>query len=149
MDIDLAKNLVTRVNVGDGLTRTAGRMPDKLAVVDGERRWTFDELNRRVNRVANGLAARGLRRGDALALASGNSCEFLVTYFACAKLGLVCVPMNLGWRAEEIAYVLDHCESVAIVVEAQLVALVAPAVEQVPAVRDVIVAYGTDGQYEQ
>jgi acyl-CoA synthetase (AMP-forming)/AMP-acid ligase II len=135
--------------VGDSLTRTAARLPDHLAVVDGERRWTYAELNGRVNRVAHGLTARGYRRGDALALASGNSCEFLVTYYACAKLGLVCVPLNLGWRADEIAYVLDHSESVGIVAEAQLVALVAPAVEKVPAVRDVIVAHGTDGQYEQ
>jgi acyl-CoA synthetase (AMP-forming)/AMP-acid ligase II len=149
MQIELARNLITRVNVGDSLTRTAGRLPDKLAIVDGDRSWTYAELNRRVNRVANGLAARGYTRGDALALASGNSCEFLVTYFACAKLGLVCVPMNLGWRADEIAYVLDHSEAIGIVVEAQLVALVAPAVEKVPAVRDIIVAYGTDGQYEQ
>ncbi len=149
MDIELATNLITRVNIGDSLTRTAGRFPDHPAVVDGDRRWTYAELNARVNRVAHGLAQLGYERGDALALASGNSCEFLVTYYACAKLGVVCVPMNLGWRADEIAYVLDHSESKGIVVEAQLVALVQPAVEKVPAIRDVIVAYGTDGQYEQ
>ncbi len=102
-----------------------------------------------MNRVANGLAARGYVRGDALALASGNSAEFLVTYFACAKLGFVCVPMNLGWRADEIAYVLDHSQARGIVVEAQLVALVTPAVEKVPAIADIVVAYGTDGEYEQ
>ncbi|MCW2596941.1 MAG: Long-chain-fatty-acid--CoA ligase, partial [Jatrophihabitans sp.] len=90
-ELDLATNLITRVNVGDALTRTAGRIPDAVAVVDGGRSWTFAELNDRVNRVANALAARGYTRGDAFALASGNSCEFLVTYYACAKLGLVCV----------------------------------------------------------
>ena len=148
-DLDLATNLITRVNIGDALTRTAGRLPDKLALVDGDRTWTYAELNTRVNNVAHGLAARGYTRGDVLALASGNSAEFLTTYFACAKLGLVCVPMNLGWRADEIAYVLDHSEARGIVVEAQLVPLVAPAVEKVPAVRDIVVAYGTDGVYEQ
>src|SRR3954447_4874549 len=149
MDMELATNLITRVNIGDSLTRTAGRFPDHLAIVDGNRSWTYAELNSRVNRVAHGLSALGYARGDALALASGNSCEFLVTYYACAKLGVVCVPMNLGWRADEIAYVLDHSESKGIVVEAQLVPLVLPAVEKVPAVHDVIVAYGTNGQYEQ
>jgi acyl-CoA synthetase (AMP-forming)/AMP-acid ligase II len=148
-DPELATNLITRVNVGDALTRTAARLPDQLAVVDGRRSWTFTELNERVNRVANALAARGYARGDALALASGNSCEFLVTYFACAKLGVVCVPMNLGWRADEIAYVLDHSESRGVVVESQLVPLVLPGVEKVPAVRDIIVAVGTDAAYEQ
>jgi acyl-CoA synthetase (AMP-forming)/AMP-acid ligase II len=149
MDFELAKNLITRVNVGDALTRTAGRLPDRVAVVDGDRQWTYAELNTRVNRVANGLKARGYTRRDALALASGNSAEFLVTYFACAKLGVVCVPMNLGWRADEIAYVLDHSQARGIVVEAQLVELVAPAVEKVPAIADIVVAYGTDGRYEQ
>ena len=149
MDAALAANLITRVNVGDALTRTAGRMPDQVAIVDGERRWTYAQLNARVNEVANSLAAQGYSRGDALALASGNSCEFMVTYFACAKLGVVCVPMNLGWRADEIAYVLEHSEARGIVVEAQLVPLVVPAAEKVPAVRDVIVAYRTDGRYEQ
>ncbi len=149
MDFELASNLITRVNVGDALTRTAARLPDRLALVDGDRRWTYAGLNTRVNQVANGLDERGFARGDALALASGNSAEFLVTYFACAKLGVVCVPMNLGWRADEIAYVLDHSQAIGIVVEAQLVELVLPAVEKVPSIHDVIVAYGTDGRYEQ
>ena len=146
-DLELATNLITRVNIGDALTRTAGRLPTQPALVDGERRWTYDELNTHVNRVANGLRARGYVRGDALALASGNSAEFLITYFACAKLGLVCVPMNLGWRADEIAYVLDHSEARGIVVEAQLLPLVQPAVEKVPAVADIVVAPGTGGSH--
>jgi long-chain acyl-CoA synthetase len=78
-DLELATNLITRVNVGDALTRTAARLPDQLAVVDGARSWTYRQLNERVNRVANALTARGYSRGDALALASGNSCEFAWT----------------------------------------------------------------------
>ncbi|WP_375480362.1 AMP-binding protein [uncultured Jatrophihabitans sp.] len=148
-DLELATNLITRVNVGDALTRTAGRVPNTLAVVDGGRRWTYAQLNERVNRVANGLAAIGYTRGDALGLASGNSCEFLVTYFACAKLGVVCVPLNLGWRADEIAYVLDHCAARGLVVEAQLVGAVLPGVEKAPAVRDLIVAPGAGGDYPE
>ena len=89
-------NLIHRVNVGDTLTRTAARYPGNTAVVDGDRRFTYAELNAWVNRVANGLAGRGYSRHDALAIASRNSVEFLVTYYACAKLGVVCVPINLG-----------------------------------------------------
>ncbi len=147
-DPELATNLITRVNVGDSLTRAAGRRPEKLAIVDGSRSWTYAQLNARVNRLANALAAQGYGRGDALALASGNSCEFMVTYYACAKLGVVCVPINLGWRPDEIGYVLDHSESRGIVVEAQLLPLVLPAVEKVPAVGDIVVAPGTGGAWE-
>jgi acyl-CoA synthetase (AMP-forming)/AMP-acid ligase II len=140
---DVAENLVHRVNVGDSLTRTAARHPGRTAVVDGDRRWTYRELNTWVNRLAHGLAGRGYERGDALALASGNSAEFLATYYACAKLGLVCVPINLGWRTDEVVYVLQDSGARGLVVESQLVATLAPAVEKSPDVTDVIVAPGT------
>ncbi len=141
------ENLIQRVNVGDSLTRTAAARPNQLAVVDGERRWTYEQFNTWVNRIAGGLAWRGYSRGDALALASGNSAEFLAVYYACAKVGVVCVPINLGWRADEVAYVLDHSRCRGLVVESQLVAAMAVALEQVPAVGDVIVAPGLDAGY--
>ncbi|MBO0826568.1 MAG: long-chain-fatty-acid--CoA ligase [Streptosporangiales bacterium] len=145
---ELSGNLIHRVNVGDSLTRSAARRPDGVAVVDGDRRFSYAELNDWVNRVANALDARGYTRGDALALASGNSVEFLVTYYACAKLGVVCVPINLGWRADEVAYVLGHSKARGIVVEAQLVAGMTEATDQVPAVRDLVVAPGTGGDVD-
>ncbi|QJY48261.1 AMP-binding protein [Pseudonocardia broussonetiae] len=147
MSHPIGTNLVQRINVGDSLTRTAALRPAQPALVDGDRRWTYAELNAWVNRLAHGLAARGYGRGDALGLASANSAEFLAVYYACAKLGVVCVPVNLGWRPDETAYVLGHSRSRGIVVEAQLVGAVADAVAQVDAVADVIVAPGTGGGY--
>src|SRR3984885_11128308 len=135
-------NLIQRVNVGDSLTRTAARYPDALALADGTRRVSYREFNRLVNRFAAGLPGRGSRRGDALPLASGNSVEFLVTYYACAKLGVVCVPVNLGWRGDEVEYVLGHSRSRGIVIESQLVAALAGSVAAQPAVADVIIAPG-------
>ena len=146
--MDLARNLIQRINIGDSLTRSAAARPDQLAVVDGPRRWTYAEFNGWVNQVAHGLADRGYRRGDALGLASGNSAEFLAVYYACAKLGLVCVPINLGWRPDEVAYVLDHSGARGLVVESQLVAHVRDAIAKVPAVADVFVAPGTGAAYE-
>src|SRR3954469_4130412 len=138
--MELVENLIQRVNVGDSLTRTAAARPDQVAVVDGERRWTYRELNAWVNRIAHGLAARGYSTGDALALASGNSAEFLAVYFACAKLGVVCVPINLGWRSDEVAYVLGHSQARGLVVEASLLDTMQPGVDATPAVADVFVA---------
>ena len=143
----LAENLIQRVNVGDSLTRTAAARPGKLAVLDGERRWTYREFNARVNRVAHGLAGLGYTRGDALGLASGNSAEFLAVYYACAKLGVVCVPINLSWRPEEAAYVLGHSRARGLVVESQLVGQMTDAVAKVSDVADVVVAPGTGAEY--
>jgi long-chain acyl-CoA synthetase len=145
--MELAENLIQRVNVGDSLTRTAAVRPGQIGVVDGDRRWSYAEFNSWVNRIAHGLTGRGFARGDALGLASGNSAEFLAVYYACAKLGVVCVPINLGWRPDEVAYVLDHSRSRGLVVESQLVAAMAEAVAKVPEIADVIVAPGTGSDY--
>jgi long-chain acyl-CoA synthetase len=138
--VDLARNLIGRINVGDSLTRTAASRPGQLAVVDGHRRLTYAEFNGYVNRLAHGLAGLGYERGAALAMASGNSADFLAVYYACAKLGVVCVPINLGWRPDEVAYVLGHSQARGIVVESQLVTAMQDAVAKVPEVRDVIIA---------
>jgi acyl-CoA synthetase (AMP-forming)/AMP-acid ligase II len=138
--VDLARNLIGRINIGDSLTRTAASRPARLAVVDGDRRFTYAEFNAYVNRLAHGLAGLGYERGAALALASGNSADFLAVYFACAKLGVVCVPINLGWRPDEVAYVLGHSQARGIVVESQLVTAMQDAVAKVPEVTDVLVA---------
>ena len=138
--MDLARNLIGRINVGDSLTRTAASRPDQLAVVDGDRRFTYAEFNGYVNRLAHGLAGLGYERGAALAMASGNSADFLAVYYACAKLGVVCVPVNLGWRPDEVAYVLGHSQARGIVVESQLVTAMQDAIAKVPEVTDVIVA---------
>ena len=146
--MDLARNLIQRINVGDSLTRSAAARPAQLAVVDAGRRWTYAEFNGWVNQVAHGLAGRGYARGDALGLASGNSAEFLAVYYACAKLGVVCVPVNLGWRADEIAYVLDHSGARGLAVEAQLTGQVRDAIVKVAAVADVIVLPGTGAAHQ-
>lgn len=151
--MDLQRNLTQRINVGDALTRSAAARPDHLAVVDtvasaatGEmlsRRLTYGQFDAWVNRLAHGLLARGYAVGDALALVAGNSAEFLAVYYACAKAGVVCVPINLGWRSDEIAYVLRHSQARGAVVESQLVDTAAEAIAGVPTVTDVIVAPGT------
>ena len=146
--MDLVRNLIQRINVGDSLTRSAAARPGHLAVVDGGRQWTYREFNGWVNQLAHGLAARGFARGDALGLAAGNSAEFLAVYFACAKLGLVCVPVNLGWRPDEVAYALDHSGARGLVAETQLVQNVRKALVKVSAIADVIVAPGTGAGYQ-
>lgn len=141
--MDLQRNLAQRINVGDALTRSAAARPDHLAIVDGERRLTYAEFDAWVNRLAHGLLARGYAVGDALALAGGNSAEFLAVYYACAKTGVVCVPINLGWRPDEVAYVLGHSQARGIVVESQLATAVAEVTAAVPTATDVVVAPGT------
>jgi long-chain acyl-CoA synthetase len=145
--LEIERNLIQRINIGDSLTRTAAARPAHPAVVDGDRKWTYGELNAWVNRLANGLSGLGYQRGDALGLASGNSAEFLALYYACAKLGVVAVPVNLGWRPDEVSYVLDHSGARGLAVESQLVPAMTESVGKVAAITEVIVLPGLHGQY--
>jgi long-chain acyl-CoA synthetase len=146
--MDLERNLISRINIGDSLTRTAAARPGQPALVDGPRSWSYRELNGWVNQLTHGLADAGYRRGDALGLAAGNSAEFLAIYYACAKLGVTCVPINLGWRPDEVGYVLDHSRARGLAIETQLIAGLQDAIAKCPAVSDVIVLPGLGAAYE-
>ncbi len=103
---DIERNLIQRVCVGDILTRSAAHHPESLAVKDGEYQFTYKEFNDVVNQCASALLALGLKYQDRVALATRNRWEFLVTYFGCAKAGLIAVPLNPGLRPREFDYCL-------------------------------------------
>src|SRR5260370_1849924 len=104
--MNASSHLIHRVNVGDLVTRSAERFPEREMICDGDSRWSYRDFDAWTNRVAHGLSALGLQKGDALALMSGNRAEFLAIYFACARLGLLCVPINLLRRHHELSHVL-------------------------------------------
>ncbi|OLL80756.1 Benzoate-CoA ligase [Pseudonocardia sp. Ae168_Ps1] len=135
-----------RHSVGDLLHRTAIRYPDKLAVVDGETRWTFTEFDAAVNRCAAALTEQGLTKGDRLALLSHNCHQFAVLVFATARLGVVLVPINFMLNAEEIAFILDHSGARAFVVEDALAATAEKALAQAAEPASVRAWIGLSGQ---
>ncbi|ONI80978.1 acyl-CoA synthetase [Actinosynnema sp. ALI-1.44] len=109
-------------SVGDLLRRTARRCPDKTAVVAGDLRVTYAEFDVAVNRAAHALAARGLAKGDRLALLSHNCWQYAVLTYATARLGVLLVPINFMLTADEIAYILRHSGSSGLVTEDTLAA---------------------------
>src|SRR4051794_19436689 len=104
-------------SVGDLLRRTAARYPDKLAVVAGDLRFTYAEFEAAANRAAHALAARGLAKGDRLALLSHNSWQYAVLAFATAKLGVVLVPANFMLGPDETAFIIRHSGAAGMVSE--------------------------------
>src|SRR5947207_13934209 len=71
-------------------------------VVQDDRRLSYREHNARVRATASGLAARGVQRGDRVALLSANNPEWVVAFWACAAASAICVPPNAWGRAEEL-----------------------------------------------
>ncbi len=94
--------------IGYWLTKRELLSPDKEAVVDGSRRLSYRQLNRRVNRLANGLRSLGLKSGDRLAILSYNCLEYVETVMAAAKQGLMVVPLNWRLAPKELSFILKR-----------------------------------------
>jgi long-chain acyl-CoA synthetase len=92
------------------MEQSAGR-PDVDFLVQGERRWTFGEHDRDARVLAGSLARLGVSRGDRVALCSANVPEWVITWWACAILGVTLVPLNAWWKAEELEFGLEDSGS--------------------------------------
>ena len=122
--------MIERVNVGDVALRSADAFGDRPAIFEGSRATTYRELDDRANALAAALLTRDLQRGDVVALIAGNRAELLIAYFACAKAGFVFAPMNLGLSPDEIAYCLADCRARLLIIEDDMLAVVANHVDR-------------------
>ncbi len=80
-------------------------------LVSGDRRFNYTQLTRLSEECAAGLYRHGLRKGDRLALILPNWAEFVIAYFAAARLGAVLVPLNVRYRSQELEYMLRNSEA--------------------------------------
>ena len=102
-------------------------------MVDGERRFTYAELNERVHRQASALRAWGVVPGDRVAVLAPNGAAALEAHFGVPMAGAVLVMLNTRLQAGELAWILNHCEARVVIADPQL----APALPQaVPAITD-------------
>lgn len=90
--------------VSDVLRRTVRRQPDKIALRFGERTWTYRELDDAVTHGAACLLERGLNKGDRAAAYGKNSDAYIIAFLACARAGLVHVPINFALTGEELEH---------------------------------------------
>ena len=131
-------SIIRRQTLADLLRRSAARTPDKLAVVCGETSWNYAEFNRISERVAAGLAERGVAKGTRVAVLARNSHAFVAMRFALARLGAVLVPINFMLKAEEVAYILRHAGATVLATDSGLAPLARAAKALDTAVRDLI-----------
>ena len=89
-----------------GLESAAERFPDHAALLAGDDRWTYGELDRAANALAQFLADRGVGRGDRVAVMTSNRPEFVVTVHAVSKVGAAPVMLNSSWKSLEVGTAL-------------------------------------------
>ncbi len=103
--------------IGQALDETVAKFGAREALVSVHQniRWTYDQFNTEVDKVAAGLIALGLKRGERIGIWSPNNAEWIVTQFATAKAGLILVTINPAYRLSELEYALNKVECRALI----------------------------------
>ena len=125
-------------NLADFVEHTVDVVPDRTALICGDEQRTFAELEDRANRLAHHLAEHGVGPGDHVAVYSFNSVEFVETMLAAFKLRAVPINVNYRYVEDELTYLLDNSDAVALVHQAQFSPLVATVRPKLPLLRHVI-----------
>ena len=106
--------------VGGLLRMQAEHDPDRSFVVaPGGERWSYGRMHAASERVAGGLAALGVRRGDHVVMMLPNGLPFLVTWFALARIGAVEVPVNPDFRGASLEYPVVHSDTAVAIVDSR------------------------------
>lgn len=99
------------LNLATLLEDSARETPDRVAIVSGDTRLTYAQLDAAANRVANLLVGHGLRRGDHVALQCANTVDFPIIHFGALKAGCTVVPLNVLFKRSETAYHLRDSDA--------------------------------------
>lgn len=120
------------------LKRSTAVFPDKTAVVHGDKRYTYSEFSARVNRLTSALSKLGLGRGDKVAFLCPNIPPMLEAHYGVPMLGGVLVSINIRLSSREIAYILNHSDSKALVVDAEFASVIEPIINEIPNIKTII-----------
>ncbi len=116
----------TELNPVDFLRRAAYVYPDKTAMVDGGRRYSYRQVGERSWRLANALRSAGLRKGDRVATVLFNSAPMLEAHFGVPAAGGILVAINNRLAAPEVGHILEHSGARFLLLDAELESLVEP-----------------------
>ncbi|HZG72435.1 MAG TPA: AMP-binding protein, partial [Chondromyces sp.] len=94
--------------INDVLQTAVAQSPDKPFLHEGYKRMTYKELDEMTDRLASAFLNIGLKKGDHIAILAINQLEWLMTYFAAAKIGVGIVALNVRYRDTELDYMINH-----------------------------------------
>jgi acyl-CoA synthetase (AMP-forming)/AMP-acid ligase II len=122
-------------NLADIFECVADAIPDREAVVFGERRYTYRELDERATRLGNHLLTSGIQPGDHIGLYLYNSVEYLEGSLAAWKIGAVPININYRYVEEELHYLFDNADLAGVIHHREFAPRVAAVAARVPSLR--------------
>jgi len=140
-NIDFLMDRYNRVNrwvIADMVRRSCYHFPDKTALIFGDTNLTYTDLEDQCNQVANALAGLGVKKYDRVAILARNTQHHIITLLGCAKLGAIYVAVNYLLRDDNIAFCVNHSESVVFVIEDSLYLQVKDVMAKMPSVKHLI-----------
>ena len=135
------------MTVGEMLTRNANKFPTKKAVVSEEASLDFNTLNERVNRLANGLLKKGLKKGDRIGALIHNCHQFIEIYYVAAKTGGIFCPYNNHLKQWELKDIIDYSTPRFLLVDKDFVGMIDALKPELKLVESYICLQKTDGAY--
>jgi len=107
------------ITIGEMVTTIAASYPETEAIVSVHQniRWSYREFLTRINRVAQGLMALGVEKGDRVGIWAMNHAEWILVQFATAKIGAIMVNINPAYRTYELEYVLKQAEVSTLIIQ--------------------------------
>jgi len=108
------------MGLGQMLEESCRRFPEKVALIQEEKRFTYQDLSYAVNSLGNDLRNAGLGKGDKIAVMLPNIWEFVVSYFAAQKIGAIAVTLNVLSTAYELRHLLGNSEAKCLITTAML-----------------------------
>ncbi|MEA2774533.1 MAG: 3-(methylthio)propionyl---CoA ligase, partial [Acetobacteraceae bacterium] len=131
---DLERNAANHVPLSpvSFLARSARIYPNRVAVIHGERHFTYAQFLERSRRLASSLARAGVGKGDTVAIMAPNTPQMLEAHYAVPMLGAVLCPINIRLDAAAVAFILRHSETKALLTDTEFAAVAAPAVADFP-----------------
>ena len=127
--------MAERFHLADLFETVVRTVPDRIAVVSDSARLTFAELDERCDRLAAGLAAQGIGRGDTVGLYLQNGPAYLEGFIAACKLGAVPYNVNYRYRADELRYLFGNAGSAAIIHDAEFSPILREVRSEVPGLK--------------
>ena len=128
------------MRVEEFLRDSARRFGDKVALVAGDARVSYRELDRASDRLAGALVERGVARGDRVIVFMDNCREAVIAIFAVLKAGAVFSPINPSTKAEKLAYVINNCGARALITQDKLRTVASAALAEAPSVAFSVIA---------
>ncbi|MFP4533596.1 MAG: class I adenylate-forming enzyme family protein [Desulfobacterales bacterium] len=121
-----------KTNIGGFLTKRAALSPKKEALVLGDVRLNYQQLNQRCNRFVNSIGQLGVGPGDRVAMLALNEPEFFDLYFGLGKIGAIMVPLNHRLAGPEIQYILNDCGAKVLIFGQEFASVVEAIKDEIP-----------------